>query len=157
VLGLLFVIAACAPVHRVVKVPGGKTQTGANLTYYGVTYNNTLIPEYTKSGKGIYAGSSEEAWSLFKSNSPETDKWIADKYWLSNAPWYYFSTSVVRAGQLIGAPFAIPGAWIGEKFFPDKTLGPRRSVKEITREYFMLPYDEPTEKPLGLQKYQQRT
>jgi hypothetical protein len=121
-----------------------KDEAGNRSFFYGATYNNTLIPEYTQTQAGMYAPSREEAERLLAARKADIDSWAADKYHLMNPLWFRVSDCVSRAGFLVSAPFGIPAVVVGERFFPDKELGKRRTMREIVHEYFEYPYDQPT-------------
>ncbi len=139
----LITLSACAPMHRVVRAKSIKESDGEVRYLYGVTYNNVLIPEYTKSATGLYATSYDGAWDLFDKRAAEVDSWIGDKYELTNSTWFRFSNSVSRLGLLLVSPFVVPVEWLGEKLAPDPDLGPPRSFGEIAHDFFDSQYDQP--------------
>jgi hypothetical protein len=141
---LITTLAACAPVHQVVRVKSIKDEaTGERKSFYGVTYNHSLIPEYTKSATGLYANSYDEAYSLMNQKSADLDSWIGNKYYLMNSAWYRLGSSISGLGLLATSVFVIPVEWVGERFFPDPDLGGRRSFRQITKDFFEPTYDEP--------------
>ena len=150
-MALFFIVlfAACAPVHQVVRVKTLKDEAGEKKNFYGVTYNHMLIPEYTKSAADMYVGSKDEALSLMNQRSTELDAWIGNKYKLTNSTFYQLTAPIPKLGLAVTAPFAIPVEWMGERFFPDPTLGGRRSFKQLTQDYFEPTYDEPVLKQIG--------
>jgi hypothetical protein len=137
------VISACAPTHRVVRVQGIPTNDTTNA-YYGVTYNNVLISEYTKTKVGKYTTSYDGAWELYDKQGSEIDSWIADKYQLPNSTWYRSTSWLSAAGLIAAWPFVVPIEWIGERIAHDPLLGKKRTVREITMDFMADQYDNPT-------------
>lgn len=147
---LSFVVSSCAPMHRIVKVKGVKDEEGKVNYLYGVTYNNTLIPEYTQTTMGTYADSYEEASELLDKRREDIDPWIDDKYELTNSTWFQLTNGISRLGLLAISPIVVPIEWLGEKLFPDPDLGPARSWKQIAEDFFEEQYDEPVLKARAL-------
>ncbi len=142
ILTMLF-MTACAPVHQVVKAKVVKNEAGERKFFYGVTYNHTLIPEYTKSAKGQYAESYEEAASLYQQRAAELDSWIGNKYRLTNSTWYHLTSPIPKIALIAVYPFVVPVEWLGERLFPDPSLGGRRTIRQITSDYFEPTFDQP--------------
>jgi len=140
---------ACAPVHQLVKARILRDEQGSKKVFYGISYNHTLIPEYTKSASGTYAATREEALGLYNARGAELDTWIGNKYRLTNSTWYRWTSPISRLGLAAASPLVIPFEWAGERFFPDRSLGDRRTFRQITQDYFEPTFDEPVLKQVG--------
>jgi len=136
------VVSACAPSHRVVRVQGIPTNV-TESPYYGVTYNNILIPEYTQTKAGQYAASYDGAWELYDKQGSEIDSWIADKYDLPDSTWYQATSWISHLGLVAVWPFVVPIEWVGERIAPDPLLGGKRTIREITVDFMADRYDNP--------------
>jgi len=133
-------ISACAPVHRVVQVSEGQ---------FGATYNNVLIPEYTKSGTTAFASSHEQADSLLSKRAEELNSWIGDKYILPNSLSYRVNRTMLQIGLIAVSPIVIPLEWVGEKVAPPSGAEKGRAFKQVAVDYFELPFDQPVARQVG--------
>ena len=142
--GLIFLIigfiSACAPVHRVVQVSDNQ---------FGATYNNVLIPEYTKSGTTAFAATHEQADSLLSKRAEELNSWIGDKYILPNSLSYRVNHTMLQIGLIAVSPIVIPLEWIGEKVAPPSGAEKGRTFKQVAVDYFELPFDQPVARQVG--------
>jgi hypothetical protein len=146
-----FMILSCAPMHRVVRVKAIKEPDGIVRYTYGVTYNNTLIPEYTQTSAGTYANSYDDAWGSLETRREKIDPWISQKYELTNSTWFQLSNSISRLSLLALSPLVVPIEWLGEHIFPEKELGPPRSWKQVAEDFFAAQYDQPRLKATALE------
>ena len=111
---LILILSGCTS-YRMVKVVTLKedVQAGRAETYYGVTKNNILIPEYVLDETNRYPTSSDEAWRRFEARRARLEPFVKSKYKVPNSFAFQSERFLIGVGLVAVAPVAIPVHYLG--------------------------------------------
>ena len=138
---LILLLAGCGPHYHAIKLTKGVHADGEIVSYYAVTRNGVVIPEYVIDEKGEYPITKEEAWSRFEDRKQKLNEAVKNKYVIpANIP-YEIQRNIIGAGLLAVSPIFIPIDLLSN-LFREKKSGVELSKKN----YFEAAFEEPVPK-----------